>query len=73
MKPGEERLLTPARRLTLALLWLVLLVVAGWVVGQRLQLSGDLRKFMPRPWKARSAAATRAAAAADDLRMAALA
>jgi predicted exporter len=35
------------RRIALALLWLALLVVAGWLVGQRLQLSGDLRKFMP--------------------------
>ncbi len=35
------------RRLILALLWLAwLLLVGGWV-GQRLELSGDLRKFMP--------------------------
>ena len=39
--------LTPSRRLALALLWLVLLLGAGWLVGQHLQLSGDLRKFMP--------------------------
>ncbi|MEO6137358.1 MAG: hypothetical protein ABIP11_01675 [Luteimonas sp.] len=39
--------LTSSQRLALALLWLVLLLVVGWVVGQRLQLSGDLRKFMP--------------------------
>jgi predicted exporter len=38
---------TPAQRLALALLWLAVLLVAGWVVGQHLQLSGDLRKFMP--------------------------
>lgn len=31
----------------LALLWLALLTVAGWWLGQRLVLSGDLRKFMP--------------------------
>jgi len=37
------------RRLLLALLWLALLLVAGWLVGQHLQLSGDLRKFMPAP------------------------
>jgi predicted exporter len=29
------------------LLWLALLVLAGWMVSQRLELSGDLRKFMP--------------------------
>ncbi len=34
-------------RLMLALLWLALLAVAGWAIGQHLQLSGDLRKFMP--------------------------
>jgi predicted exporter len=35
------------QRLALALLWLALLLIAGWLVGQRLHLSGDLRKFMP--------------------------
>ncbi len=35
------------RRLALALLWLALLAVAAGAVSQRLQLSGDLRKFMP--------------------------
>lgn len=40
-------MLTSKHRLTLALLWLVLLLGVGWVVGQHLQLSGDLRKFMP--------------------------
>ena len=39
--------LTSRQRLALALLWLALLLIVGWVVGQRLQLSGDLRKFMP--------------------------
>ncbi|MGO1000618.1 MMPL family transporter [Lysobacter sp. CA196] len=39
--------MTPARRLGLALLWLALLAVAGWAIGSRLQLSGDLRRFMP--------------------------
>ena len=34
-------------RLALALLWLALLVLSGWFISQRLQLSGDLRKFMP--------------------------
>jgi len=41
--------MTPARRTALALLWLAALLVAGWVVGQRLELSGDLRRFMPEP------------------------
>ena len=41
--------LTSTRRLLLALLWLGLLLVAGWLLGQHLQLSGDLRKFMPAP------------------------
>ena len=31
----------------MALLWLALLAVAGWAISQRLELSGDLRKFMP--------------------------
>ena len=39
--------LTSSRRLMLALLWLGLLLAAGWWVGQHLKLSGDLRKFMP--------------------------
>jgi predicted exporter len=34
-------------RLALALLWLAALLLAGWALGQRLELSGDLRKFMP--------------------------
>ncbi|RZA36610.1 MAG: hypothetical protein EOP92_04480 [Lysobacteraceae bacterium] len=34
-------------RLALALLWLALLALGGWFISQRLQLSGDLRKFMP--------------------------
>lgn len=39
--------MTARARLALALLWLALLAVAGWAIAQRLQLSGDLRKFMP--------------------------
>ena len=39
--------LTARSRIALALLWLALLAVAGWAISQRLQLSGDLRKFMP--------------------------
>ena len=36
-------------RVALALLWLALLLLAGWLVSQQLQMSGDLRKFMPSP------------------------
>jgi predicted exporter len=63
MKP-----LAASTRIALALLWLALLAVAGWAISHRLELSGDLRKFMP----ARVAPADRdhphAARAADDLR-----
>ena len=41
--------MTPARRTALALLWLAALLVAGWAIGQRLDVSGDLRRFMPEP------------------------
>jgi predicted exporter len=41
--------LTSSRRLMLALLWLALLLAGGWLLGQHLHLSGDLRKFMPAP------------------------
>lgn len=34
-------------RIGIALLWLVLLVVMAWWLSDRLQLTGDLRKFMP--------------------------
>ncbi|HEY5804662.1 MAG TPA: MMPL family transporter [Lysobacter sp.] len=37
------------RRLALALLWLVVLLILATLVAPRLQLSGDLRKFMPAP------------------------
>ncbi|MFC3815326.1 MMPL family transporter [Lysobacter sp. GCM10012299] len=37
------------RRLALALLWLVALLILATLVAPRLQLSGDLRKFMPAP------------------------
>ena len=39
--------MTARLRLTFALLWLVLLAVAGWAIGRHMELSGDLRKFMP--------------------------
>ena len=41
--------MTSRMRIALALLWLVLLLVAGWWIGGQLQLTGDLRKFMPAP------------------------
>ena len=45
---GPARRQRPAAiRLGLALAWLALLLLAGWWLAPRLQLSGDLRKFMP--------------------------
>lgn len=41
--------MSATRRLALALLWLVVLLVLALLVAPRLQLSGDLRKFMPAP------------------------
>ena len=38
---------TSARRLGLALAWLAVLLLAGWWIAPRIELSGDLRKFMP--------------------------
>lgn len=57
--------MTPRARLALALSWLALLLVAGWLVGQHLQLSGDLRKFMPARDATAQAAKSQAARAAD--------
>ncbi|HEY1140906.1 MAG TPA: MMPL family transporter, partial [Lysobacter sp.] len=39
--------MTAGQRLALALAWLALLALSGWSIGSRLELSGDLRKFMP--------------------------
>ncbi len=39
--------MSPRLRMTLALVWLALLLVSGWWISQQLQLTGDLRKFMP--------------------------
>lgn len=36
-------------RLALALVWLAALVLGGWWTAQHLQISGDLRAFMPAP------------------------
>lgn len=41
--------MSSTRRLALALLWLVALAALGLLVASRVQLSGDLRKFMPEP------------------------
>ncbi|KAF1710986.1 MMPL family transporter [Pseudoxanthomonas sacheonensis] len=40
-------MLSARSRIALALLWLAMLALAAWAITQRLQLSGDLRKFMP--------------------------
>ena len=39
--------MSPRWRVSLALVWLALLLLSGWWSSQQLQLSGDLRKFMP--------------------------
>ncbi|WP_232338496.1 MMPL family transporter [Lysobacter soli] len=44
-----ERPMSATRRLALALLWLALLGLLALFVAPRVQLSGDLRKFMPAP------------------------
>jgi predicted exporter len=44
---SPDRIFSTSTRIALALCWLALLVVGGWLVSQHLQLSGDLRKFMP--------------------------
>ncbi|PJK14140.1 hypothetical protein CO613_07055 [Lysobacteraceae bacterium NML07-0707] len=40
---------SPAARLAAALIWFALLLLAGGWLSKNLQMSGDLRKFMPRP------------------------
>ncbi|KGQ19089.1 putative exporter [Lysobacter dokdonensis DS-58] len=37
----------PGARIALAALWLAILLVAGWAIARHLELSGDLRRFMP--------------------------
>jgi hypothetical protein len=49
--------------------WLALLLVAGWFVGQHLQLSGDLRKFMPPRDSTTATEKIQAAGAADITRL----
>lgn len=41
--------LPSSARLLLALLWLGTLLLVGWLVSQRLQMSSDLRSFLPAP------------------------
>lgn len=41
--------MTPRLRIALALAWLALLGLLGWLAGRELELGGDLRKFMPAP------------------------
>jgi len=48
MTPAAATTGFPANtRFALTLLWLAGLLIAGWAISQRLELSGDLRKFMP--------------------------
>ena len=63
MKPFAAR-----TRIALALLWLAVLAVAGWAISQQLELSGDLRKFMPARVTPTDRNHLYAAHAADDLR-----
>jgi predicted exporter len=39
--------LSSTQRISLAIVWLLLLALVGWAISSRLQVSGDLRKFMP--------------------------
>lgn len=65
MTTPERQPLTARLRLALALLWLSLLGAAGWAIGQQLELSGDLRKFMPARLSSRRARGPEAACAAS--------
>lgn len=51
-------------RTALAVVWLLVLAIAGYAISQRLQVSGDLRKFMPGQDGMRRAARFKAARAA---------
>ncbi|GAB3346412.1 hypothetical protein GCM10027430_04180 [Lysobacter tyrosinilyticus] len=59
--------MTSRGRIALALLWLALLALAGWLLGSRMELTGDLRKFMPARLSNRRAQEFRAARAASHL------
>ncbi len=65
MTQASAKPLPSGQRLVLALLWLAVIAVAGWAIGQRLQLSGDLRKFMPAPHATAATEELPAARAAD--------
>jgi hypothetical protein len=54
----------PLYCLSIALTWFAVLLVAGFAISQRLELSGDLRKFMPGLGKKRRAITMNAARAA---------
>jgi hypothetical protein len=58
--------MTSTRRLLLALAWLAALLLAGFLLGRHLELSGDLRKFMPTRLNVRRAVMPEAASAASD-------
>ena len=60
------RTLTSSQRIVLALLWLAILAGGALWLGGRLQLSGDLRKFMPAPGSDGRAAIVEAAPAAGE-------
>jgi predicted exporter len=57
-----------AHRLIFALLWLAALIAGGFAISQRLQVSGDLRKFMPGQGKNRRVRVPKAARAAGGIR-----
>ena len=44
---ADTLLRRPGLRLALAVAWLVVLLLAGWLVAARLEFSGDLRRFLP--------------------------
>lgn len=49
MSGGGLLKLSSTQRSALALLWLALLAGLGWLLSTQIQVSGDLRKFMPEP------------------------
>ena len=44
---ADTLLRRPGLRLALAVAWLAVLLLAGWLVAARLEFSGDLRRFLP--------------------------